>query len=117
MNPIYVRQYDTSGIRNSITLLDPNGNTLFPNTVTANRIVASNFTGSLKGNSDTATKLATARNIALSGDLTGNANFDGSSNISINASLKLIDEDGNASFDGVVSANSFSGNSTSSTKL
>ena len=194
MNPIYVRQYDISGIRNSITLLDPNGNTLFPNTVTANRIVASNFTGSLKGNSDTATKLATARNIALTGDITGNANFDGSSNININASLgtlaktinssktsgtwlaantgnviinstqgngfnmlckfssrngyfimgaydqsfmiyytdksvvdagtnaftratKLLDESGNASFAGVVSASSFSGNSTSSTKL
>lgn len=189
MNPIYVRQYGTEGIRNSITLLDPSGNTLFPNTVTANK-----FIGPLQGNSATATKLATARNIALTGDITGNANFDGSSNININASLgtlaktinssktsgtwlaantgnviinstlgsgfnmlcklssrngyfimgafdqsfmiyytdksvvdagtnaftratKLLDESGNASFDGVVSAYSFSGNSTSSTKL
>lgn len=31
-----------------------------------------------------ATKLVTARNIALNGDLTGNANFDGSANITIN---------------------------------
>lgn len=69
MNPIYVRQYDTKGIRNSITLLDPNGNTLFPNTVTANK-----FIGPLQGNSDTATKLATARSI-------NGTNFDGSANI------------------------------------
>lgn len=35
------------------------------------------------GNAATATKLATARNIAISGAVTGNANFDGSSNITI----------------------------------
>lgn len=35
------------------------------------------------GNSATATKLATARNIALSGAVKGNANFDGSGNITI----------------------------------
>lgn len=35
------------------------------------------------GNSATATKLATARTIALSGDATGSASFDGSSNITI----------------------------------
>lgn len=69
MNPIYVRQYGTKGIRNSITLLDPNGNTLFPNTVTANK-----FIGPLQGNSDTATKLATPRSI-------NGTNFDGSANI------------------------------------
>lgn len=41
------------------------------------------ITGSLSGNAATATKLATARNIALSGHVTGNANFDGSGNITI----------------------------------
>ncbi len=41
------------------------------------------ITGSLSGNASTATKLATARNIALSGHVTGNANFDGSGNITI----------------------------------
>lgn len=69
MNPIYVRQYGTEGIRNSITLLDPSGNTLFPNTVTANK-----FIGPLQGNSATATKLATPRSI-------NGTNFDGSANI------------------------------------
>lgn len=38
------------------------------------------------GNADTATKLATARAIALAGVVTGTANFDGSANISINVS-------------------------------
>lgn len=164
-------------------------------TIGSKYVVASvAFRGSLQGNSDTATKLATARNIAITGDITGNANFDGSSNININTSLgtlaktinssktsgtwlaantgnviinstlssgfnmlckfssrngyfimgvydqsfmiyytdksvvdagtnaftraaKLLDESGGASFAGVVHASSFSGNSTSSTKL
>ena len=37
------------------------------------------------GNSDTATRLATARTISLSGGITGAATFDGSADISINA--------------------------------
>lgn len=60
MNPIYVRQYSTEGIRNSITLLDPNGNTLFPKTVTANK-----FIGPLQGTADNANKLS---NMAFSFD-------------------------------------------------
>lgn len=52
--------------------------------------------GSLKGRADTATtadtalsanKLTTARNIALGTDLRGSANFDGSGNITINATI------------------------------
>jgi len=43
--------------------------------------------GGFKGNADTATKLATTRNIALSGAVTGNANFDGSGNIAISTTL------------------------------
>jgi len=39
------------------------------------------------GNAATTTKLATARNIALSGDVTGNANFDGSGNITISTAV------------------------------
>ena len=38
-------------------------------------------------NAVSATKLATARTIALTGDVTGSASFDGSSNISINAQV------------------------------
>ena len=39
---------------------------------------AISFTGALNGNADTATKLATARTISLTGDVTGSVNFNGS---------------------------------------
>lgn len=39
------------------------------------------------GNSSTASRLAAARNIAISGAVIGNANFDGSNNINISTSL------------------------------
>lgn len=42
------------------------------------------------GNSATATKLQTARNIALSGAVKGNTNFDGSGNATINTELNNI---------------------------
>ena len=41
------------------------------------------FYGPLSGNATTASKLETARTITLSGDVTGSASFDGSSNINI----------------------------------
>jgi hypothetical protein len=41
------------------------------------------FYGSLYGNANTATKLETARTINLSGDVTGNVSFDGTSNVTI----------------------------------
>ena len=44
-------------------------------------------------NADTATKLQTARTISLTGDITGSASFDGSSNISINASRPYVVEE------------------------
>ena len=46
-------------------------------------IVAPTFYGALSGNADTATKLATARTIALTGSVTGSGSFDGSGNLSI----------------------------------
>ena len=96
--PIYVRQYTgvfTTVVRTA-TLLDGSGNTSFPGTVTAARFsgpltgtVTGNCTGSsgsCTGNSATATKLATARTITLSGSVTGSASFDGSSNVTISTS-------------------------------
>ena len=41
----------------------------------------------LYGTADAASKLATARNIAIAGAVTGNANFDGSANITITTSV------------------------------
>ena len=43
--------------------------------------------GTATGNAGSATVLATARNIALGGDLSGSASFDGSANISISATV------------------------------
>lgn len=51
-------------------------------------LTSSNITGSsasCTGNAATATKLATARNIALSGDFTGSASFNGTANATISA--------------------------------
>lgn len=72
----------TSSQANTIAVSDANNN-----------ITATKFTGALAGNATTATtatsatKLATARNIALVGDVTGNVNFDGSSNVSITTNV------------------------------
>ncbi len=46
-------------------------------------VTSTSFVGELTGNASTATKLKTARAIALTGAVTGTANFDGSGNISI----------------------------------
>ena len=50
-------------------------------------VVSGSFSGSLAGNASTATKLQTARTISLGGDLTGSASFDGSANVTINATV------------------------------
>ena len=55
----------------------------------------SGSSGSCTGNAATATKLKTARNIALTGTITGNANFDGSGNISIATSVNNVPASGN----------------------
>ena len=46
-----------------------------------------NLTGNVTGNIDTATALATARSITLDGDVTGTASFDGTSDITITATV------------------------------
>lgn len=79
--PIVARQYTgiyTTPVRTA-KILDESGNTSFPGTV-----VAPKFTGSLNGNAATATKLQTARTLALTGKATGATTFDGAANASIN---------------------------------
>lgn len=59
-----------------------------------------NVTGDLTGNADTASALATARQIALGGVLSGAQNFDGSGNITITAAFvagSIVNADINAS--------------------
>src|SRR5210317_1421256 len=57
------------------------------NTFTGN--VTGNVTGDLTGNADTATTLATARTISLSGDVAGSASFDGSGDITITTTAQI----------------------------
>jgi len=57
-----------------------------PETINAN--VSGNVTGNLTGNADTASKLATARTIALAGDVSGSASFDGSGSVSISTTIQ-----------------------------
>lgn len=49
---------------------------------------AASLVGALTGNASTATALETARAIALSGDVVGTANFDGSAGISISTTIQ-----------------------------
>ena len=50
-------------------------------------VFATSFNGDITGNADTATKLATERNIAITGDLSWNVNFDGSANVTAAGTL------------------------------
>lgn len=52
--------------------------------------VGGDIIGHLKGNADTATKLAVKRNIKLSGDVSGTAAFDGTADASINATVNAM---------------------------
>ena len=56
-------------------------------TIAGVKTFSSTITGNISGNSLTATRLQNVRNIALTGDVTGSANFDGSNNISIVATV------------------------------
>ena len=56
-------------------------------TVAGIKTFSSTIGGSITGNAATATKLVTARSLALSGDVLGSASFDGSANATIAATL------------------------------
>lgn len=95
--PIVARQYTgiyTTPVRTA-KILDESGNTNFPGTV-----VAPKFTGSLNGNSATATKLQTPRTLALTGKASGSATFDGSTNVAINVTSVNADTASKATQDG-----------------
>ena len=49
---------------------------------------SSTITGSISGNAATATKLATARTISLTGDVAGSASIDGSTNVTITTTVQ-----------------------------
>jgi len=65
----------------------------FSAAIVASSGLTGNVTGNVTGNSDTATtasKLATARTIALAGDVIGSITFDGSANVSITTSVGAL---------------------------
>lgn len=73
--------------------------------------------GSCTGNAATATKLATARNIALSGDVSGSVNFDGSENATIAATIKALAVKAGMIADGAVTGAKIAAASVSRAKL
>lgn len=62
-----------------------------PNDLSAVVPVAKGGTGNTTGNAATATKLATARTISLTGGVTGSASFDGSGNVNLATTVANLD--------------------------
>jgi hypothetical protein len=73
-----------AGTENEITLSASAGDV----TVGLPENIYVDVTGDLTGNADTASALETARTISLGGSLSGSASFDGTENITINASIE-----------------------------
>jgi hypothetical protein len=86
----------TGGAGGTATSIIPiGGNGAFVDTTTTQTIggtktFSNTITGSVSGNAGTATALATARDISLSGDATGTASFDGSANATISTTLATV---------------------------
>lgn len=59
-------------------------------TIAGTKTFSSTISGSVSGNAGTATALQTARNIAVSGDISGTSSFDGTANISIASTLATV---------------------------
>lgn len=53
-------------------------------------VYATTFRGALSGNASSATKLATARTISLTGDATASGSFDGTANLSLSTTVSKI---------------------------
>jgi hypothetical protein len=93
--------YGTLNTANTLVQRDASGN-FSAGTITANVTgnVTGSVTGGVSGNAGTATKLATARTITVSGDVTGTAqSFDGSANITIPTAItagSIVNADINA---------------------
>lgn len=89
----------TGGAGGSATAIIPiAGNGAFVDTSTNQTIggtktFSNPISGSVTGNSGTATALATARDIALTNDATGSASFDGTANANIAVTLATVNAD------------------------
>lgn len=56
-------------------------------TIAGTKTFSSTISGSVSGNAGTATKLASAKTITLSGDVSGSVSFDGSDNVTLTATV------------------------------
>lgn len=89
----------TGGAGGSATTIIPiAGSGAFVDTSSAQTVggvktFSSTIVGSVDGNAGTATKLATARTISVSGDADGSASFDGSANADIAITLDTVNAD------------------------
>jgi hypothetical protein len=81
------------GTATSVIAIGGNGafvDTSTTQTVGGTKTFSNTITGSVSGNAGTATALATARDISLSGDATGTASFDGTANATISTTLATV---------------------------
>jgi hypothetical protein len=81
------------GTATSVIAIGGNGafvDTSTTQTVGGTKTFSNAIVGSVSGNAGTATVLATARDISLSGDATGTASFDGSANATISTTLATV---------------------------
>ena len=81
------------GTATSVIAIGGNGafvDTSTTQTVGGTKTFSNTITGSVSGNAGTATTLANARDISLSGDATGTASFDGSANATISTTLATV---------------------------
>ncbi len=92
-NKVWHAGNDGSGSGLDADLLDGKDSSFFTNAgnLSSGIVPVARLSGTydidISGNAATATKLATARTISLTGDASGSASFDGSSNISINTNV------------------------------
>lgn len=76
---LYTTDATSTNSANKLVIRDNSGN-----------FSAGTITASLNGNASTATKLATARTISLSGDASGSVNFDGSGNVTLDTTVREV---------------------------
>jgi hypothetical protein len=83
----------SGGSATSVIAIGGNGafvDTSTTQTIGGTKTFSNTVVGSVSGNAGTATALATARDIALSGDATGTASFDGTANATISTTLATV---------------------------
>ena len=114
-------------------IFEPSGNDVYPSSNNSydfgtsakrwvdgwfsNTVYATTFSGSLSGNASTATKLATARTISITGDASGSTTFDGAANKSISISLAGGSVDTNELASGAVTSAKIESGAVGTTQL